>query len=291
MESLKMSKAETIIENTKAEILENIKDKLENISEPQEIYFHDIISSAIDGNTPTDRHTCLDLIDMANPEHFDTGLIDMSSLDRQLITQAYCSIEQNIFNDDFIQKLQEELNNETIPHIKARRLIEKIENYQEENNLGKVEHKDSAVQVYIKSKFKLFKEDFPEPYFSDKAVMEMGDGGIKILTSNKSINQNAIVIEKISAKKNFAYRIYLMEKDKDIDIRNFFKNLVRADYCLHPLAYIECDEQQNNEQLEREHFKTWVTDFESNKKALIFALNRMANKLTDISIKQMESKK
>jgi hypothetical protein len=285
-----MSKAETIIENAKAEVLENIKDKLENIQEAEEVYFHDIISSVIDGNTPTDRHTCLDLIDMANPEHFDTGLIDMSSLDRQLITQAYCSIEQNIFNDDFIQKLQGELNNETINHSKARELIRKIEEYQEKNNLGKVEHKDTAVQVYIKTTFQLFKEDFSEPYFSEKAVIEMGDG-IKILTSNKSINQNAIVLEKIPAKKNFAYRIYLMEKDKDIDIRNFFKNLVRADYCLHPLAYIECDEQQNNEQLEREHFKTWVTDFESNKKALIFALNRMANKLTDISIKQMRAGK
>ncbi len=124
-----MSKSESIIKNTKAEILNSLKSSLQVITETGkdgEVYFHDVISNAIDTNTPQDRKVCLDLIDKADSSLFDTGLIDNGSIDRVLITSAYCSIEQILFNDDFIQELQTALNNETISKKQAENIIKKI---------------------------------------------------------------------------------------------------------------------------------------------------------------------
>lgn len=279
-------KAEQIIKETKKNILESIKDKLENIKDKGEIYFHDIISEEIDLNTPQDRKTQLSLIDLSKTEYFDSGLIDNSSLERTLITSAYCSIEQNIFNDSFIQELQNDLNNEEINLNKAKEILIKINKVlKEEFKTIFPRIKDNNTQVFIKIKFKedLTREDFLKYGLIDKQVLDLSDS-IKILTSNKKINQNAIIINK---KPKEILRVYLMDKNKDLDIRNFFKlRCISEDtgFNLSPSAYIE----QTTEQYEqdKELFKkNYLSEFK-NKDSFIKIIVEMANKLTLISIKE-----
>lgn len=107
-------------------IKDRVKEELKNYNE-EEIYIQDIISEEIDNYTPQNRQDCLNLIDTANEEHFDSGLIDMSSLDKILITMAYCSLEQAVYNDDGIQELQKLLNNEVLSVEDANELLKKIE--------------------------------------------------------------------------------------------------------------------------------------------------------------------
>ena len=287
-------KAETIIKETKKGILEQIKDKLENIDKPTEIYFHDIVTEEIDSNTPTDRQICLSLIDLADTGSFDGGLIDNSSIDRTLITSAYCSIEQVLFNDDFIQELQDNLNNETIDKKKAEEILNKINKVlKEEFKTIFPKIKDTATQVFIKTSFSinsLTKEDFIKYGLIDKQVIDLSDS-IKILTSNKAINKNAIVItekKRDVEKKIYEFRVYLMEKDKGIDIRNFLKlQTISAEtgFNLSPSAYIE----QTTEQYEEEkkfNKKSYLSEFKD-KTLFIKTLVTMTNKLTEISINDL----
>ena len=234
-------KVEQIIKDTKDSIINIIEDKLLSIIKTQkkeEIYFHDIVFSEVDTFiTSLSKKECFELIELGKSEHFDSGMIDNSSFERTMITTAYCSLEQNVYDNDFIQYLQSELNNETIDLQNAKKIQDKIFKYKEEHKEkrtaefkdGKPVNKDKRFNNYNDSDsqifvlfdgFELSKEDFKEPYFNDKQVLELGDG-LKILTSNKKINQNAIVIEK---KKENLFRIYLMDKDKDINIQDLWKS-------------------------------------------------------------------
>ena len=290
-------KAEQIIQETKRDILEQIRDKLKDIDTETEVYFHDIVSEEIDSNTPTDRQTCLNLIDLSNPEHFDEGLIDKSSLDRMLITMSYCSLEENLFNDDLIQELQNELNNEKISKRKAKELIIKIDEHLETEKKRKIfQIKDTAGQIFINTNFSInslkerFKHKPPKDNFKHlkpSQFMDLSDS-IKILSSNKNLNQNAIVItekKRDVEKKVYEFRVYLMEKDKDIDIRNFFKLKTiskETGFNLSPRAYIE----QTTEEYEKEKSKG-ETNYQTTFKDIdtfIYFIEYMANKLTEISI-------
>jgi len=290
---------EQIIQETKKEVLEKIKDKLEEITGKEEIYFHDIITEIIDCNTPQERKKCLSLIDLSNTEHFDEGMIDRSSLDRTLITMAYCSLEDNLFNDNFIQELQTDLNNEKINKKEAEKIlikINKVLDEEKENQGFKLRRiKDNNTQVFIKTSFSvnsLTREDFIKYGLSDKQFLDLSDS-IKILTSNKNINQNAIVInENKRDVKNKVYtlRIYLMDKNKDLDIRNFlkFKNISReTGFNLSPSNYIE----QTTEQYEQDKNKInpekkYLSEFKD-KTLFIKTIVTMVNRLTEISIKGM----
>ena len=286
-------KAEQIIEDTKLGLLERLKDVLNEIDKPKEVYFHDLVSEELDLNTPQDRITCLELIDTANEEHFDSGLIDNSSLDRSLVTRAYLSIEQSIFNDDLIQELQSDLNNEEIDKKQAKEILSKIEEFL--NSVKKPifrKSKDNNTQVFIETSFKMEdikKEDFLEMGLKDKQVMDLSSEGFKILTSNKSINQNAIVLSKYRGNK---FRLYLMEKDKDLDIRNLLKLECISEetgFNLSPSAYLEqTTEQYENDK--RTGKRQYLYNFKT-KELLINQIVRMANKLTEKSIGEIEAKK
>src|SRR6185503_17276783 len=102
-----------IVNDTIDCIVESILYNLKEIkpSESKEIYFHDIVSEEIDTRISTTyRDEQLELIDESEEQYFDSGLIDNSSLDRTLLTMGYCALEQLVFNNDFIQTLQEKLN-------------------------------------------------------------------------------------------------------------------------------------------------------------------------------------
>lgn len=290
-----MDKAEQIIRDTKRGILEQIKDKLQNTNEP-EIYFNDVVFEEIDTQTPQDRKTQLSLIDKADTSFFDSGLIDNSSLERTLITSAYCSIEQNIYNDDFIQFLQNNLNNEKIDNKKRKEIIKEIE--KELNKMGvnkffsfrsKPLYEDNQAQVFIKTSFSIgsiTKEDFLKSGLIDKQVLELADS-FKILTSNKSINQNALIIEEKKReidKKEFLFRVYLMEKDKELDIRNLLKLKCisgETGFNLSPSAYIE----QSTEQYEQDKpFKKNYLNVFKDKTQFIKQIVLMASELTKRTI-------
>ncbi len=242
-----VSKAEEIIKDTKRGILEQLKDKLKDCDN-DEVYFHDIVADETDCLTPTDRNDCIKLIDLSDSKNFDEGMIDRSSLDRTLITMAYLSIEDNLFNDDFIQELQDELNNEKISKEQAKKLINKID--KELSLMGvklfKRKYEDNSTQVFLKTNFEITQEDFKN--FIDKDLnknqfVDLSES-VKILTSNKAINQNAVMIDQ---KKENLIRVYIMDKDKDLDIRNFFKAKVISEdtgFNLSPSFYIEQTTEQ-----------------------------------------------
>jgi hypothetical protein len=134
------NEAYEIIKDTKIEILDLIEDKLNEIideDKTEEVFFHDIVIECVDNNTPQDRQECLELIGTTgNEEYVDKGVIDDSSIDRYLVTMAYECLHQEIFNDEFFQELQNDLNNEEISPKKARKIIEKIKKYKKNNELG-----------------------------------------------------------------------------------------------------------------------------------------------------------
>jgi hypothetical protein len=253
-----MKTAKEILKDIKKVVLEQIKDKLQEC-ENEEVDFHDIIHNEIDCLTPQDKKTQIDLINLADTQYFDSGLIDNSSLDRTLITSAYCSIEQNLFNDDFIQELQTALNNnEKVSKKKANTLIKKIDEELNKMNVkihNKPIYEDNSTQIFIKTSFSLgslTKSDFIKYGLINKQVLDLSDR-FKILTSNKTINQNAVVIEEKKRdlnKKSFLFRVYLMDKNKDLDIRNLFKLKSISEetgFNLNPSAYFEQTTEQYEE--------------------------------------------
>ena len=92
-----------------------------------------------------------------------------------------------------------------------------------------------------------------------------------IESNNNEINRNAVVFEKHGEKR---YRVYLMDKDKDIDIRDFFKyrSVSSPDYILHPDFYIK----GRNEPVGNKY--PYKTEFED-KKEFIFYVNQMVTEL------------
>jgi len=261
-----------IVDNTKVAILEGIEYKLKEIEGSEEIYFHDIVSENVDANCPQDRMEALDLIDYTgNEEYADPGIIDHSSIDRVLVTTAYECLHQEIFNDDFFQYLQDELNNEEVDRDKASEILNKISEYKRDKGYSKVEYVDNANQIWIKNVGVLSKDDFLPPAFSDNQVIDLSGSTIKIFTSNKTINQNAIVLENTDRDE---FRVYLMDKDKGLDIRDLFKwtpkSIQEGGGRLDPKLYIHGELKKK---------------FES-KKEFIYLINQMANKLTEISMKE-----
>jgi len=280
-------KAEQTIKNTKTAILNNLIDELRQIEKKKEVYFHDIISQEIDNNTPQIRKECLDLIDIAETKHFDIELIDNRNFERQLITMAYCSLEQNLYNDDFIQELQTDLNNEDISKKKSQEIIKKIEEHKEQEGLNNVVYTDYENQVFIKIAFdfdfKDFKEYVDKGFLNEKQLIDL-HSGIKILTSNKELNQNALVVEKV---KNGLVRVYLMEKDKGLDIRNLFKLDVISEgtgFNLSPSAYIEQTTEQYEE--DKKSFgnkENYLSEFR-NKEQFLKRIVKISQKLTERTI-------
>lgn len=274
-----MKQENYIIQNCKDAIIERIKTELENIENEKEIYFHDIISEEVDIFTPQNREEQLKLIDKADTHYFDDGLIDKSSVERMLLTSAYCSLEQNIFNDNLIQELQDKLNNETINEETAKEILKLI--YKEGYEKTKVIYTDNATQIFINLKFDYDNDKLLSKckiFFNEKQIINLYDG-VKILTSNKSMNQNAIVIQK---KKKDLIRVYLMEKDKDIDIRNFFKLKSISEetgFNLSPSAYIERDSKTYDKEQEQ-GIKQYQHQFKDLDSFIIF-IRDMAYKLTE----------
>jgi len=278
--------ANGIIENTKKDLLQELKADLEKLkyrSDGLEIYFHDIVSNVIDRNTPSNKNQCMKLIEQADTQYFDEGLIDKSSWERQLITMAYCSIEQSIFNDDFIQELQSLLNNEIINENQSKKIIDKIDNELSKYKWSQITYEDTDTQIFIDVGFDLnfddFKESINKNWLHEKQIIDLSNA-IKILTSNKEINQNAIVIESLKSKKKL--RIYFMNKDKDIDIRNLFKlDCISADtgYNLSPSAYIEMTTEQYEKEKKLNSYP-YLQSFKK-KEDFIKQIVKIAHKLTE----------
>jgi len=159
-----MTKTNKIINNTLNSILEVLKDKLKDCDN-EEVYLWDICHGEIYTNTPQDNRDCLNLIEETDLlQYADEGLIDNSSLNRQLVTSAYCCLEQAIIDKDIMQELQSDLNNETISKKKAKEIYKKIVNFQEEEGFNKpfnrVKYEDTRTQVFLKCGFKVVADDF-----------------------------------------------------------------------------------------------------------------------------------
>ena len=205
-------------------VLVRAKEELEKLNEEDFPYdfnsnaIHEIVDEEVDDFVcGFSRQDCLAWIDFCgNEEHVDRGIIDTSSIDRILITTAYECIRMKLFEDDLINDLQEyELTAEKRDEF-IRRINERIGD--EEYKVGE----DNETQIFIETEFDIEANDFKEPYFAGEQIVELGGGDIKILNEAfdmEKINRNAIVLEK---KRQGLYRIYLMDKDKNVDIRKFF---------------------------------------------------------------------
>jgi len=113
--------------------LEDLKYELEykftKEDDTDEIYFHDIMHQVVDNAVSNnDRNENLKVIDDTGHENIiDTGLVDHNAdITMQIAQTAYACLEQELFNDDFIQELQTALNNENIDYEKAQELIAEI---------------------------------------------------------------------------------------------------------------------------------------------------------------------
>lgn len=236
------------IENTINDILTNLKDGVDNIErqETKEIYFHEIVGQCIDSNAPSDRSEALTLIDhIGEEEHIDEGLINHSSIDTMIVSVAYECLSEELFNNDFIQELQDDLNNEEIDFNKAQEISEKINQYKIEHGYEEVSRKDSETQIWIENKgFMLDKSDFVEPYYTEGQVIDLCNNSFKILTNSnpkrETVSKNAVVLEGTHRK---LFRVYIMGREENIDIRDFFKeeygSIKEADYNLDPAVYIK----------------------------------------------------
>lgn len=269
---MKETNKEEILNNTKADLLTNLKEELNNIKDSQEIYFHDIVSNSIDCNSPTDTHDAIKLIEyLGEEEYADEGVLDKSSINRFCVTMAYECLSNALFNDDFIQYLQNELNNETVTENKANIIIKKIDD--ELKKYDKVQYIENDSQVYITLDFKLSEKDFIEPFFNKKQIINLSDNSIKIMCSNdrEHINKNAIVLDQMNKKP---FRFYLMDRTARLDLRQLIRDLHKNtltikenNYSLNPKDYIEG--------VDVRHFKK--------KDAFIYLLNQMSNKLIELS--------
>ena len=241
-------------------VLNEIKRKLSEIKNNDELYITDIICDALDSSIPG-RSEAIDLIDYLTEhegireDYIDKGLLDTSSLDRFVSTLCYAMLEEYIFNDDFINSLQR-IDGDKISDATAQKWIKKIDKemkkYEPKKDLATQRiYMDTENQIWIKKNFELSADDFKEPYFVKDQIVELHNA-IKILTNPykegmtyedfilKHMNKNALVIEH---PERDICRIYLMHKSPNLDIRKLFKIIPRsireANYDLNPETYIE----------------------------------------------------
>lgn len=284
----KESKPEETIKNIKTDIIQTFTEKLKSIKEEEseEIYFQDIISEVIDRHCPADRKTCLEIIDYTDMEqHIDEGVIDTSNIDRTLITTAYECLRTFLFEDEFMMYLQEQLNNEELNNSAAVELINKLDKYSKENNFGKVGFEDSSVQTFLELSFNPVVEDFKSPYFAKSQVLNLCNNTIKVFTNNKEQNRNALVIElvqkdgtysingqnKVLYSGNPLYRVYLMQKDKDLNMLELIKKHTRT----------PCIAENNYSLLASDYMKGKKKDV-YNKKEFIYLINQIAAELVSV---------
>lgn len=122
---------ETVNEAYEA-VLDSIKWELEDIissKKEREIYFHDLIHENLDNivssNNRADNLEAID--DTGNENDIDEGMVDRNAdISMQIAQIAYCCVETELFNDDFMQELQTALNNETVSIPDAKRLLKKV---------------------------------------------------------------------------------------------------------------------------------------------------------------------
>jgi hypothetical protein len=201
-------------------VLKSLKSELENIEDfPVDFNsdsLHDTIHKEVDSWAAClDRKTAISWIDFCgNEDNIDEGVVDRSSLEKTLITMTFECVKQHLF--DKCQLLYD-MQEYDLTKKKRNAFVKEINKI-----IGDFEPKriDSESQIWIELKFPLSFVDFPPSGFNPKQMIDLHDG-IKILASNVSINRNAIVIEKPNDEG--LTRIYLMDRDKDIDIREFFK--------------------------------------------------------------------
>jgi hypothetical protein len=276
----------SILNNIKRGILEEIKSKIDEVKGAEEIYFHDIVHGVIDRNTPTNIKLCSEIIADFDMEesHIDEGLIDKSSTSRIMITTAYVVLENELFKDDFfVDYLQNKLNNEVVTRGEGFKIVEEIDDYIKEHKLNPQTFEDNDVQIHIIVGEEIKIDDFKEPFFNKTQMIDLHDG-IKILANNHETNKNAVVLEKLGkTKEGFRYRVYLMDKSKDINIKDlmiqYAENTIGSHngYNLDPRTYIDSP----------------CTHF-PDKKKLIYTLNQMVNGeegLIVLGDKEHESKK
>lgn len=259
-------------ENLKKDILVVLRDKLVEVDgfpfDFNTNVLHDTITDEVDSlSSGITRMESLEWIDFCGNEKFiDKGIVDGSSIDRTLVTTAFECIRQKLFDDE---QLIMDMQVYDLTKRKRDRFVSLID-----ERIGKYEHsegKDNSRQIWVTVDFDLTIKDFKPPVFVEAQIIDLHDS-VKILTSNTNINQNAIVLEHITVGKPF--RVYLMEKDNDVDILEFFKytpSIKENDYSLDVKDYVDGKV--------RKQF--------SDKKRFIWVLNQMANKLTG---KSMESK-
>ena len=127
-----MSYNESVIQ-AKESLLESLKWELEQIekNDTKEIYLHDInhenIDNIVSSNTRAENLEAID--DTGGENDIDEGMINREAdITTQIAQMAYCCIEDEMFNDDFIQELQTLLNNEKIDYDTAQEIIIKIAN-------------------------------------------------------------------------------------------------------------------------------------------------------------------
>jgi hypothetical protein len=123
-----------VAEDAADALFESLLYQLREIKEDEvkEIYFHDTVHEVVDnevsGNSRADN---LEIIDETGHEgDIDEGMIDRTAdITIQIAQIAYCCLETELFNDDFIcERLQTALNNEKINYETAQQLIQEIEN-------------------------------------------------------------------------------------------------------------------------------------------------------------------
>jgi len=262
---MKERNLEKEFEELKMTVLKSLKSELEDVTEfPYDFNsnaLHDTIHNEVDSWAAClDRGDAIAWIDFCgNESTIDEGVIDRSSLERTLITMAYECVRDHLFNKcQLLYDMQEYDLTKKKRNAFIKQIDEIIGNF-------KPTRVDSDGQIWMKLKFELEFEDFKEPYFNPHQMIDL-HGGIKILASNTTkVNRNAIVIEKPNAEGEV--RIYLMDKDKDVDIQEFFKkemSIAENNYSLLASDYVNGGKVQK------------VFD---DKKIFIWFINQMAGKL------------
>jgi hypothetical protein len=266
-------------EEFKKDILLSIKEELEQINEyPYDFnsnVLHDVIHTEVDSYvTGFSRTECIKWIDFCNNEEYiDKGVIDNSDIERMLLTTAFECIRQKLFDDSELMMDMQEYE------MTKKQRDEFIKRINEETKTHKTTaKKHNEIQIWIKTSFDIKPEDFKEPYFTKEQIVDTHNG-IKIMTYNakktEDVNRNAIVLENTHKQP---FRIYLMQKDKDIDIRDYFKfrTIKEGEYNLHPSFYVKGD----NEPIKKGLYP-YKTDFKD-KKTFIYFLNQMMIELNKI---------
>ena len=263
-------------ENFKKDVLIRIREELEYVdSFPHDFNsnnLHDTIHEEVDSYvTGFNRTESIKWIDFCDNEQFiDKGIIDNSNTERMLITTAFECIRQKLFDDS---ELLMDLQEYDMTKKQRDKFIERINEIVEDHKPTEKKHNEN--QIWVNTNFQPKPEDFlNDKFFVESQIVDLHNG-IKILTNNKKINRNAIVMENTDRKP---FRMYLMDKDKEIDIRDFFKyrSIKEGDYNLHPRFYVK----GNNEPIKKGMYP-FKTDFKD-KKDFIFYIKRMTAELNKI---------